>query len=526
MRRDTTSRPRRVRAVAATAMVLIALQGSYGCSAYRAIPLTHLTIPREVQPEPGARPPRIRVRTNVVPGWVNLEVERIEGPLLLGRETTGDPPTATTRAIQVDVRTVTAMEVYLDEARQWSTVGISVGIVTGVLAAIGVVVVAVALASKTSCPFVFVETPDGVRLVGEAYSGATSRAIQRDDLLELPPLTSPTARISLSNHADETQYTDRVELQLVEHGTDTRAVAGADARPMLVGAPRAPEQVRSLDGRVIAPPTRDADGLWQSDMERATRSPDAPLRDGLEVTFAAPAAGATPVLELDVANTYWADVVLGRMFAAFGDGLEAHLTRQDLSSAAAAQHAWREREGINLSVEVFREGGWQRVGRVPTPGPAAVRRVAVALPPGPAGEPVRVRLSAGTGFWRIGTLNLSELREAQPAVVRVPPSRATQPDGTDARALVATTDGNHQALPTRGDHLALEFALPELPAGRARTAFLFASGYYRVHAPPQASRSVGTLRRLRDEPGSMVRFGFDLYREYARVIREAPASAP
>jgi hypothetical protein len=52
----------------------------------------------------------------VVPGWVNLEVERIEGPLLLGRETTGDPPTATTRAIQVDVRTVTAMEVYLDEA--------------------------------------------------------------------------------------------------------------------------------------------------------------------------------------------------------------------------------------------------------------------------------------------------------------------------------------------------------------------------------------------------------------------------
>mgnify|MGYP000979639684 CR=1 FL=1 len=69
-------------------------------------------------------------------------------------------------------------------------------------------------------------------------------------------------------------------------------------------------------------------------------------------------------------------------------------------------------------------------------------------------------------------------------------------------------------------------SVPELPAGRARTAFLFASGYYRVHAPPQASRSVGTLRRLRDEPGSMVRFGFDLYREYARVIREAPASAP
>jgi hypothetical protein len=507
-------------------MVLIALHGSVGCSAYRAIPLTHMTIPRELRPEPGAQPPRIRVRRNGDAAWVNMQVERIEGPVLLGMETTGDPPTATTHPLRVDIRTVTTLEVYLEEARQWRTVGIGTSVFAGVLTVIGLVVVVVALASKSSCPFVFVETPDGVRLVGEAYSGSTSRAIQRDDLLELPPLAGPTARLSLANHADETQYTDRVELQLVAHDADTRAVAGADARPMLVGAPRAPERVTTLDGRVIALPASDEGSLWQSDMERATRSPEAPLRDGLDVTFAAPSAGATPVLELDVANTYWADVVLGRMFAAFGDGLEAHLTRQDLAASADAQRAWREREGINLSVEVFREGAWRSVGRVPTPGPAAVRRVAMVLPRGPAGEPLRVRLSAGTGFWRIGTLALSELREAQPVVVRVPPSRAIQPDGTDARSQLAATDGNHQALPRRGDRLALEFALPEAPSGRARTAFLFASGYYRVHAQPQASRSVGTLRRLRDEPGSMVRFGFDLYREYARVIREAPASAP
>ena len=59
-----------------------------------------------------------------------------------------------------------------------------------------------------------------------------------------------------------------------------------------------------------------------------------------------------------------------------------------------------------------------------------------------------------------------------------------------------------------------------------RDAFLRTSGYYRVHAPPQPELSVGTLHRLRDEPGSLSRFSVDLYRGYLRATSGPVASAP
>ena len=496
------------------------------CTPYRAIPLTRLEIPREVSPEPGARPPRIRYRIEGTEWWAYMEVRRIDAPFLYGRATTGNPPAATAYDVTVDSRTIAELQVYFDEGRVWSRIGIVTGAVASAAAGVGLIVGLVALATKTSCPFVFVETPEGVRLVGEGYSGATVRAIQRDDLLELPPLAGATARLVLSNHAFETQRTDRLELQIVEHAPDERAVAGADARPLRVGAARAPLRVTTLDGRALPAPTSAGGRLWESDMGAAARAAVPPLRDGLEVTFAPSTDGAAPVLELDVANTPWIDVVLGRMFAAFGDGLGEYLASQEAPSQAAGQRSWREREGVDLAVEVPDGAGWRTVARVPTPGPAAVRHVAVALPRVRAGEPVRVRLVAGTGFWRVGTLALSALRDGAVPMVRVAPSRAVQPDGTDGRALLAETDGAYQVLARRGDRLALEFDLPSVPAGRAHTAFLFANGYYSVHPPPQASRSVGTLLRLRDEPGAMARFGIDLYRALERTVRDAPREAP
>jgi hypothetical protein len=488
--------------------------------------LTHLVIPVEVQPRPGETPPRIRFTTQRGGDrWFMIEVRRINGPMLEGFAMEGDPPELTRVETGADSRTMTRVEVYSQEAATWIRVTTVVTTVAGIGLGIALVVLLVALASKSSCPFVFVETPGGVRFVGEGYSGAISRPLQRDDLIPLPALAPGTVRVTVSNHAFETQYTDRLELWLVDHAANERAVAGVDARPMLVDVARPPTRVTALDGSALPTPASDPGTWWESEMATLSGRVDPPLRDGLEVRFAAPTDGAQPVLELDASNTHWLDLVLGRMFAAFGDGLERYLTSSD-ETPVEEQRAWREREAVELSVEAFVAGRWQRVTTIPTPGPAALRHVAIPLPRGGDGEELRVRLSAGAGFWRIGSLGLSSLRQASPTVTRLSPARATQPDGSDARALLARTDGTYQALPRRGDHLAVEFARPEASAAVARTAFLFASGYYRVHAQPQAQRSVSTLLRLRDEPGAMVRFSYALYREALRVVREEPVRAP
>lgn len=522
-RRSETQRLR-VRIVATSVAAVMTVQSA--CSPWRAVPLTQYDLPAQNVPGPNEERPIIRVHLEGRAQWINMEVRRVNGPFLEGVRATGNPPAPTRTEMSVDTRRVRDVHVHSATTAGWRTAGIAAAVAAGadvgVATAVGVVMLITALATKTSCPFVYVDTPEGTRFVGEAYSGSVVRPLQRDDLLLLPTMRPGTARVTLSNHAHETQHTDRVELWLVEHPASARAVAGFDGRPIVVGEARPPAAVRSLTGAPLTPPSSDTGRWWESDMEAlaATRNP--PLRDGIEVTFAAPADRATPVLELDASNTHWLDLVLGRMFASFGDGLGEHLARADSQRSDAAQRAWRDREAIDLSVETILDGRWQRVAVVPTPGPAALRSLAVPLPRSASNAPLRVRLSAGTGFWRIGSLALSELRDASPTVTRLAPSRAEQPDGSDARALVASTDGVYQHLPRRGERLLLEFEPPPAREGLSRSAFLSANGYYTVHAQPQAQRSAGTLLRLRDEAGSMARFSFDLYRELYRVIREAP----
>lgn len=520
MRHPIAGRTSRRRVIALLVAASMSLQLT--CSPYRAIPLTRYEIPREVAPRPGDEPPSIRARFTNSPDWVTMQVHRIDGPHLIGVRTEGSPPEPRRQPVVIDIREVSEIEVYSHEARVWASIGRVAGITAGVTAAVFTVVALVALATKTSCPFVFVDTPTGTRFAGESYSGAVVRPLQRDDLLALPTPRDGTVHVTLSNHAYETQHTDRAELWVVDHASDLRAVASFDARPLLVGPARPPTAVRSLSGATLSAPSSQPGRWWETDMDAAATATNPALRDGLEVTFSAPSGDETAVLELDASNTPWLDLVLGRMYASFGDGLGEHLARADAQRDDRTQRAWRDREAIDLSVETMIDGRWQRVAVVPTPGPAALRSLAVPLPRGPSNEPVRVRLSAGTGFWRIGSLSLSSMRDATPTVARLTPTRAEQPDGSDARGLLSSTDGRYQDLARRGDRLLLDFEPPPASADSVRSTFLFANGYYTVQTPPQSERSTGTLLRLRDEPGAMARFSLDLYRELVRVIREAP----
>jgi hypothetical protein len=162
---------------------------------------------------------------------------------------------------------------------------------------------------------------------------------------------------------------------------------------------------------------------------------------------------------------------------------------------------------------------------VPTVGPASLRQFAVPLP-GTDGPVTRVRLSGGVGFWMADRIALAPVEASRPVTRTFLPTRAVQSDGTDARRSLATTDGDYQVLATRGERVDLAFELPAPEPGLVRDAFLHTSGYYRVHTPPQADLSVGTLHRLRDEPGSLSRFSVDLFRETLKAAGGPVAVAP
>jgi hypothetical protein len=424
--------------------------------------------------------------------------------------------------IRVDLRSATSIAV--TELNGGRTVLKTVGLIAAVVAVAAVIVAL----TKQSCPFVYVDRGSGWEFVGEAYSGAAFRATQRDDLLPLPDIHADSGvRIRLRNEARETQYTDRAELVIVDHAPDVRALSTFDGLPVLVGAQRPPVSARDAMGNDVASLVAERDDrLWETTPDSLGSLNGKPLEDQLIAEFALPATG-TPVLEVVGGNTMWLDLVFGRFFAAMGDRLSGYLARGNDPAARESIERWREREGVDLTVEMQADGAWKKVAVIPPVGPAALREVAVLLPvPRDSGmRNLKVRLRGGLGFWRIDRLGLSLQDDGTPEALHVRPRTAQTNDGRSDLAAVLETDGRYNALAEMNERLDMEFDLPPLGANRVRSAFLFTNGYYNVHPAVQARWLPATLRTIRDEPGALSRFSRDLAREYAKTLRALAASS-
>jgi hypothetical protein len=452
-----------------------------------------------------------RVRFDTASGSVVLVVRKVQFPLVEGE------PAPSQGVVRVDLRRVTAVEVY--EVNGTATTFRTIGLAAGIVGAVFLIV----LLTKESCPFVYVDLGQGYELVGEAYAGAAFRSLQRDDLLPLPAVDEGILHVRLRNEARETQFTDRAELVLVDHGPDVRALSTFDGRPILVGTPIPPASARGLHGLDMTGLVSDRDEtLWESDPV-SVAAEDTPLVDELEAAFRSPASRGH-VLEIVAGNTPWLDLVMGRFFAALGERIDQYVRTWNDPAAGSRLAAWREREGVDLTVEAFAGGTWRKVAIVPTVGAAALREIAVPLPPvSPSdGSVLRVRLRGGLGFWRVDRLALSDRIDRPVHVRRLSAKTAMATGEREDRDLVATVDHRYNMLSQMNEAVDLAFEVPPVAFAHARSAFLLTTGYYNVHPPVQNRWSPGTLRTIRDEPGGLSRLSRDLAREYVRLFRGSP----
>jgi len=452
---------------------------------------------------------------------VLLEPYAMDYPNVTGRvvEVTGTPmgwdpqqPGHLWQSVSFDLEK--AQVVRLWKINPWKAVALSAGIPVGILLII--------IATKQSCPFIYVDEGSGERLVGEGYPSAICRSIQREDLLQLPVRGGGDLKLRLANLVDETQYTDRLDLLSVDHARDTRALATMNAQVVVVGPPQAPLAARDLEGQDCLAQVAAVDQVvWKTDLQRVALQAKPPLREGLSATFA-PIPGR-PVLEVQLRSTRWLETVTGRYFAAMGEDFPALLERMNTTDAKDIQ-AWRHQEGIDLRAEVRQGGRWRPLGYLYPTGAAGYRRIALPFPADwQEAGPIQVRLSGGTGFWWVDALALSALAPDQPAGQRVAILSAKGQDGSDQRPLLEAADGRYQILSQPGEEVDLRFKLPPLPEAQERTVFLRIQGYYNPHAPAMPRKSLLTLFRMQSQEGAFARFGLDYYREHRDVLHSPGA---
>jgi hypothetical protein len=393
----------------------------------------------------------------------------------------------------------------------------TIGLTVGIAAAAFGTLVAIVLATKQSCPFVY--SWDGSQYVfdAEPYGGAITRGLERDDYSELEHLREQNGRyrLRITNEVDETQYTNLMELWVVDHARGSRVVS--DENGML----RSYTQIQELSA------ARDGEGndllLWLEAKDRKIWEPDTvagangSLREEVVLTFPKP-QGATQVnLIANAATGLWGSYMIKKMVELHGRDTAAWLASLDKDPAGLqAIHAWGEREGTyRLPIEVEEATGWVVRGALPNGGPLLAEDRAIPLDISHVrGTQLRIRMQPPVGYWAFNSFAAAYGSGQAVNVNRVAADSARTSEGKDILPDLAAADDRYYPMPNDTDQAEIVFRAPTRKAGQDRTVFLHSRGWYQLHLRDNGAPDLVTFSKILTVPGAAVQFAADRFTEW------------
>ena len=409
--------------------------------------------------------------------------------------------------------------VFVRHTRTAETILLTVGVLAGVALA----VVAVALATKESCPFLYSWDGDQYVFDGEPYGGATMRSLERTDWSELEHLVPAGGeyRMLIANEVDETQHTNRISLLAVDHEPGTTVVMDYEGRPHAFRRLVPLAAAGDATGADLLPWLQERDLVaWYPDLKSLASSDSlADTRSHITLEFPRPAGVSRAWLLADVATGQWGSHRIRSMLGMRGSRVdEFYAAINSDPRAREALHAWNEREELFvLHPELEREGRWERVGTLLGGGPflSEWRAIPIDLS-GVQGDTLRLRLHPPIGFWSLNSFHLA-WEESEARVRELEPVRARGDGGVDVLGTLLEQDDRYLDFPRTGDRAEVIFPAPEPAPGLDRTVFARTAGWYEIHlysrgAPPDSAG----LERLTREPGYAVRSALREYAEFRR----------
>jgi hypothetical protein len=386
---------------------------------------------------------------------------------------------------------------------------------------VGVAAVIAAIASNgsdhttsQSCPFIYAW--DGQHYVFEAepYGGAITHGLERDDYAELPSLVADHGayRLLVENEVNETQYTNQLQLMVVDHAPGIAIKADEFGRFYAFDSLFAPTSAHDQDGHDLRPWLTASDHLIWEPVAPPDRAHGA--RQDITLTFPRPPAAREGFLVARVSTSLWGSQMIRQFSQLRGTSLSDWYAAIDTSrQAAVALHHWNLREELYaLKIAVEEPAGWEVRGVIPGGGPllAADRVVPLDLS-NVRGDSVRIRIRPPYGFWALNSLTMAYHTAGEVHVTTVEPATAHSSDGRDVLGDLRSADDLYYAMPNTGDYAFVTFAAPPVAAGATRTVFTHARGYYRMHLVPTGPPDSATLARFFSTPDAAALFAAERY---------------
>jgi hypothetical protein len=348
-----------------------------------------------------------------------------------------------------------------------------------------------------------------------------TRGLERDDYAELESLRPQDGlyRLLLTNEVNERQFTNFMELWVVEHPQGTRVVADEWGALYAVRRPVAPSAAVDARRRDLLPWLRTTDRrIWEPLPEPAG---DGTMRDDIILTFPKPEGATTGRLVARVATGLWGSHMIREMLELRGRDIGAWYASLDSSQAAYdSLFAWIRREELFiLALLVEESDGWRARGTLPGGGPfiTETRLVPLDLSRVP-GQELRIRIRPPRGFWALNSFAMDYGEDEAIRVDTMPVRSARDHHGIDVRSYLEAADERYHAMPETGDWSELTFDVPPPTPGMARTVFLHSRGYYRLNLAEEGPANHALLREIEQVPDAGARLAAERYRQ-ARLAR-------
>jgi hypothetical protein len=330
-----------------------------------------------------------------------------------------------------------------------------------------------------SCPTVYSMDPEVALPEAELFSYSITPSFQARDIdkLGLKHVQDGYLELDIRNEMLETHYIDQLEILEVTHAVNQAAYPDSKGYPIVVGTTMAPVSAVDQDGRDILLETASADGqVWSASSNRLANVSLDDFHDFLDFEFKVPKNSGEIALVLKMRNSLLNTVLLYDVMLKEQSFAALDWMGHDLNHLGnRAELGLWYRENMGMTVSVWRDGKFHKVGRIGDQGPIAWSERALVLD-GANGDSVRIRLSFVADNWRIDQVALAV--DAGRAKVRtIPVSRAKTPqsDRPDIPEYLVRADETY--LITRpGESVQLGFEVGE--SKQSRTFFLASEGYY------------------------------------------------
>jgi len=349
-----------------------------------------------------------------------------------------------------------------------------------VLTSVGlfVVVVIIILATKSSCPFVYIKNGNTYDFAGELYPGIITPTMQNDDYLPLPDFIAENGAYTLkvTNQLKEIQYTDQLQLMVASHSENLEVLLDVNGNVQTFKHINSPQKVILEDGTTHLSPALKKDNDYYA-FNTSLKTSESSTRSVI-FEFDKPNDIEEAKLYLTLKNSVWLDYVFGKFNEQFGYYYNTFQKNQQKIERQKIKQ-WIDDQHIPLSVYVKKHNKWELIEKINTVGPLAMRDLAVPLHlEGLGADKLEIKLETGFMFWEVDFVGIDYSANVPLDIDYITPNKATDQNAVDVTSLLVAADQNYLKQPRIGDEVEVVFLAKENKENLRQTVFLKNRGYY------------------------------------------------